>query len=239
MRFFKQKKIDWESEAYKHARFHYLLQLIYGESLAENYCRTMSMFAPTKEARDFLLQQQREEDMHLELLTDMVSHMERPHEKISKHLRAPHNIMDKALAEKDWPTAVMVQNFMIEGLAITLCQQQGKYGDELVHRVFQRILKDEVRHVAFGVQEIKKLIDADIDGSMRKKLIRVQRETLFRTILLFKDLAPDASKIGVQWDDLAEEIVREHVKRVEKAGLWLPLFDELFLKGAIIFLALI
>src|SRR5689334_5733137 len=133
MGFFRNKHLDWESESYKRARFHYLLQIIYGESLAINYCREMSEFAPTVQARDFLLQQQREEDTHLELLTETVSHMARPPVSISKHLQKMHQIMSDALARHDWATCILGQNFMIEGFSITLCEQQGEYGDDMIH----------------------------------------------------------------------------------------------------------
>lgn len=31
MRFLRKKKIDWESQEYKRARYHYLLQIIHSE----------------------------------------------------------------------------------------------------------------------------------------------------------------------------------------------------------------
>jgi 1,2-phenylacetyl-CoA epoxidase catalytic subunit len=239
MRFFRKKNVDWESEAYKRARFHYLLQIIYGESLAENYCQTMSTFAPTADARDFLLQQQREEDAHLELLTDMVSHMVQPNVPISKHARKLHDRMERALIEQDWATCLMIQNFIIEGFSITLCGQQGKYGDGEIHRVFERIVRDEKNHVAFGVRELKKLIDADTDGALQKKLAGIQRRILFRSILFFKDIAPDADDLGIAWDDLGERMMREHLERIAQVGLRLPFLDRLFLQTALTFFALL
>ena len=114
-------------------------------------------------------------------------------------------------------------------------EKKGKYGDEKIHQVFERIVKDEVRHVEFGIQELKKIIDADTNGTVQKKLIRIQRKTLFHAVLLFKDLAPDADDIGIKWDDLAEKVLREHMERIKRAGLRLPLMDRLFLKIAIAF----
>ena len=239
MRFSRKKVIDWESDEYQRARYHYLLQILYGESLATDYCSAMSTFAPTKEASDFLLQQKKEEDTHLELLTDVVSKMPRPPEHISHHMNKLHALMEPALATKDWPVCILVQNFIVEGLAITLCQEQGKAGDDTIRRVFSTILKDEVGHVAFGVKELKKVLASDIDGSKRKRLIRTQRKALYHSVLLFKDLAPDAGKIGMQWDDLAEKVVRDHMDRIKEAGFHLPLFDRTLLQAAISFFVLI
>ena len=235
MRFARKRIIDWESHEYKRARFHYLLQILYGESLAIDYCETMSTFAPTKEAKNFLLQQQEEENAHLELLTDVVSKMERPPERVSLHMNKLHKLMEPALKEKDWPACILVQNFIVEGLAITLCEQQGEYGDEVIHQVFDTILKDEVRHVAFGVQELRKVLESDTDGTMHKRLVRIQRKALYHAVMLFKDLAPDADDLGMQWDDLAEKVVRDHMNRIKQAGLNLPFLDRVFLKGAIAF----
>lgn len=239
MRFFGKKKIDWESSEYQRARFHYLLQILYGESLAVDYCLVMSAFAPTKEASAFLIQQKKEEDAHLELLTDVVSKMARPHEHISSHMTGLHRLMEPALEQKNWPVCILVQNFIVEGLAITLCQQQGKYADDTLHRVFTAIIKDEVRHVAFGVQELKKVLEKDTDGSVRRELVWIQRKALYHAIMLFKDLASDADEIGMEWDDLAEKVVRDHIDRIKQAGFHLPFFDRMSLKGAVAFFSIV
>ncbi len=235
MPFIRKKIINWESDEYKRARFHYLLQIIYGESLAIDNSSTMSAFAPTKEAKDFLLQQQKDEDKHLELLTDVVSKMERPNEHISPQMRKLHKLMESSLKEKDWVASILIQNFIVEGLAVTLCQQQGKYGDDTIHRVFSVIIKDEARHVAFGVQELKKVLETDTDGLIQKRLIRIQRKVLCHAIMLFKDLAPDVGDLGMKWDELAEKVIRDHMERIKKAGFHLPLLDRMFLKWALVF----
>lgn len=239
MRFLRKKKIDWESSEYQRARFHYLLQILYGESLAIDYCSAMSAFAPTKEASAFLLQQKKEEDVHLELLTDVVSKMARPHEHISSHMAGLHGLMEPALEQKNWPVCILIQNFIVEGLAITLCQQQGKYADDTLHRVFTTIVKDEVHHVAFGVQELKKVLEKDIDGRVRRELVWIQRKALYHAALLFKDLAPDARELGMGWDDLSKKVLSDHVERIKEANFHLPLFDRIFLKSAIAFFSIV
>lgn len=77
--------------------------------------------------------------MHLELLTDVVAHMDRPNEHISSHMGKLHKLMEPALEEKDWSTCILVQNFIVEGLAVTLCEQQGEYGDDVIHTVFSKM----------------------------------------------------------------------------------------------------
>ncbi len=233
MLLFSKKNINWESDEYERARFHYLLQILYGESLAINYCSRMSAFAPSVEARNFLLRQQQDEDAHLELLTDVVSKMPRPNEHISSHMNKLHALMEPALMNSDWPTSLLIQNFIVEGLAVTLCEQQGKYADDTIHQVFTLIIKDEVRHVAFGVQELKRVLEKDTSGQVRKKLILTQRYALYHAIMLFKDLAPDADELGMRWNELAEKVVRDHLLRIKAANFRLPLFDRMFLRGTL------
>jgi hypothetical protein len=59
-----------DSILYAKARHHYLTQIVYGEVLAKDYCKQMANFAPTEEAKEFLLKQQSEEEKHLEILTE-------------------------------------------------------------------------------------------------------------------------------------------------------------------------
>lgn len=236
MRFRRKKIINWESDEYKRARFHYLLQILYGESLAIDNSSMMSAFAPTKQAKEFLLQQQKDEDAHLELLTDVVSKMKRPKEHISSQMRKLHKLMEFWLKEKDWAACILIQNFIVEGMAITLCQQQGKYGDDTIHMVFSAILKDERRHVAFGVEELKKVLETDRDGLIQKRLTRIQRKALYYAIMLFKDLAPDAGELGMEWDDLAEKVIKDHMERINEANFHLPFLDRIFLRWALVFL---
>ena len=235
MRFSRSKAIDWDSPEYKQARFHYLLQILFGESLAENYCLRMSEFAPSQEARDFLVVQNKEESGHLELLTDAVSGMERSPDHVSTHLRKLHLIMEGVLARKDWAGAIFVQNFIVEGLVVTLFQEQRKYADPVIENVFSKIINDEIRHVTFGIEELQKVLAADHDGFIAKHLILLQRKTLFHAVLFFNDLAWDADDLGMHWDDLARVVVEDHVERIKRAGLHLPLADRLFLRAAYLF----
>ena len=235
MRLARHTKIDWDSPEYKQARFHYLLQILFGESLAENYCLRMSEFAPSQEARDFLVVQNREESAHLELLTEAVAGMERSPDHVSAHLRKLHSIMEGVLARKDWAGAIFVQNFIVEGLVVTLFREQKKYADPVIEDVFSKIIGDEIRHVAFGIEELRKVLAEDQGGSIARHLVSLQRQTLFHAVLFFNDLAWDADDLGMHWDDLARTVVEDHTERIQRAGLHLPAVDRLFLRAAYLF----
>lgn len=237
MKILRNKKVNIEDKNYQEARFHYLLQILFGESLAINYSKTIASFAPSKESQDFLLRQQKEEESHLELLSDYVASIDRPAVKISKHMKELHNIMEKSLEKKDYPASILVQNFIVEGLVIVLIEEMSKHGDEKLKKLCLKINKDEVSHVAFGVSELKKELLKD--SKLNKKLSNIQRLALFRAVLFFTDLAIEASYMGIAWDDLARKVVENHLTRIKDAGLKIPFYDKLLLKVAIWFFIIV
>jgi len=237
MKIFQNKKTDFDSEEYKKARFHYLLQILFGESLAINYSKTIASFAPSEESRNFLLLQQSQEENHLELLTDYVSSIDRPAVKISKHVKKLHAIMDKILEEKDYPSSILIQNFIVEGIVIILIKEMERHGDDELKQICATILRDEVSHVAFGVTELRKELAKD--KNLHKKLSNIQRLALFRSVLLFTDLASEARYMGIAWDKLAEEVVEDHLNRIKQAGFKIPFYDRWALKIAIWFFVIV
>lgn len=237
MKILRNKKVNVDDENYQKARFHYLLQILFGESLAINYSKTIAGFAPTEESQDFLLRQQREEETHLDLLSDYVAGIDRPAVKISKHMKELHSIMEKALESKDYPASILVQNFIVEGLVIVLIEEMSKHGDEKLKELCRTINKDEVFHVAFGVSELKKELLKD--SKLNKKLSNIQRLALFRAVLFFTDLAMEARYMGIAWDDLARKVVEDHLTRIKDAGLKIPFYDKLLLRAAIWFFVIV
>lgn len=224
---------DFASEGYKKARYHYLLQILFGESLAIDYSKTIAEFAPNAEAREFLLKQQNDEERHLEMLTDYVEKIDRPAVKISKHMRGLHKMVEKILEEKDYAGAVLMQNFIVEGLVIVLLKEMQKHGDADLKKICEDIIKDEVSHVGFGVSQMRELLIRD--PRLQTNLANLQRRALFRAVLLFTDLARDAKHLGIVWDGLARAIVEDHLSRVKEAGFNIPFYDRWALKIAIWF----
>lgn len=223
---------DFTSHEYARARLHYLIQIVFGESLAINYCKTIAEFAPTEEAKTFLLKQQAEEEKHLEMLTDAMEQMERPYAPISPNMKKLHMLMEDALTQKDYALSIFVQNFIVEGLVITLLEEMQKHCDPLLADVAKKIIADEVSHVQFGITELAKILKQK-DHQVYDDLIATQRKALFYAILLFADVARDTSKLGIAWDKLAEKTISTHVQRISEAGFTLPLFDRVFLNTAV------
>ncbi len=227
-----------DSETYAKARYHYLLQIVYGETIAIDYCRIMSSFAPTIEARDFLLQQQKEEDTHLELLTDYVGSHSRTDALISSHLKKLDELMSQAIEKRDYVECVFIQNFIVEGLNVSLLRELEHHTDGILSEISTTILRDELQHMEFGVTEIQKILQEDTSGEMRKKLIRLQRKVLFHATLLAVDLTRESRDLGIPMSELAEKTLGDHLQRISRAGFALPFTERFLLRGMLLFFKL-
>ncbi|MFZ2522912.1 MAG: hypothetical protein WAW92_00830 [Minisyncoccia bacterium] len=89
------------------------------------------------------------------------------------------------------------------------------------------------------MQELKKVLEKDIDGKVRRELIWVQRKALYHAALLFKDLAPDAGALGLGWDDLSKKVLSDYADRIKEANFHLQLFDRIFLRSVIAFFSIV
>lgn len=226
------------SEAYAKARYHYLLQIVYGETIAIDYCRIMATFAPTVDAKDFLLQQQKEEDAHLELLTDYLGDHLRTNASISSHLKKLDTLMSQAIEKRDYVECVFIQNFIVEGLNISLLRELEHHTDGVLSEISTTILQDELKHMEFGVTEIKRILEEDANGEIRKKLIRLQRKVLFHATLLSMDLTRESKDLGIPMSELSKKTLEDHIQRILKADFILPFVDRLLLRGVLLFFKL-
>lgn len=229
---------ETESQAYLKARYHYLLQIIFGETISIDYCRTMATFAPNKEASIFLLRQQEEEDLHLEMLTEYVGNHPRPQVLISPSLKKLDAIMSDAIQRRDYIDCVFIQNFIVEGLNIGLLKELEHHTDGTLSELSTKILKDEMGHMEFGIQEIQRILSENSDPLLIKRLIKLQRKTLFYATGLAAGLAREAKDLGIPMDEFAERILAEHLERISKVRLPLPFMDKILFNGMILFLKL-
>lgn len=223
---------DIDSIEYYRTRYHYLLQIIFGETIAIDYCKTIATFAPTEHARTFLLKQQLEEETHLELLTEYVGTHPRPHVLISKSLRKLDAIMVDAIERKDYVACIFVQHFIVEGLNISLLQELEHHADGALSELSTRILIDERRHMEFGVEEIKRMLGEDKSPALRRKLIQLQRKTLYYAIGLAITLSKESRNLGIPIKEFFGNTIEGHTERISRVGLRLPFVDTVFLKVA-------
>ena len=227
-----------ESEAYYTARYHYLLQIIFGETIAIDYCKTMATFAPNKAASVFLLQQQSEEELHLDMLTEYVGNNPRPHVLISPYLKKLDATMKDAIERKDYIECIFIQNFIVEGLNISLLRELEHHTDSTLSELCSKILQNEIGHMEFGISEVRRILEEDTSIVIRKRLIKLQRITLFYSTGLAMTLALEAKDLGIPMKEFAENVLKEHLDRIAQVNFPLPFLDTILFKGMILFLKL-
>ena len=227
---------ETETPEYFKARYYYLLQIIFGETIAIDYCKTMATFAPYEEAKTFLLKQQQEEELHLEMLVDYVGVNPRPNVLISPYLKKLDAIMQDAVDRKDYIDSVFIQNFIVEGLNISLLTELEHHADSNLSELSTKILRDEIGHMEFGIMEVRRILSENPSKELLRKLIKLQRITLFYSTGLAMTLAREAKYLGIPLDEFVKKVVSEHLERIKKSGFPLPLLDRVLCKGVIIFL---
>ena len=225
-----------DSFLYAKARHHYLTQIIYGEVLAKDYCIEMAKFAPTEEAKKFLLKQQSEEEEHLEMLTEYVTTHTRPVVSISKYIKKMHTMMDEAIAEKDYATCVFGQNFIVEALNVSFLNEIAHHADGELSELCQKILKEELAHEEFGVTEMKRTLREE---SANRKLLALCRKTFFYASLLALSLSLESKDLGIPMDEFARNTIIHQKERLKDIGLTLHFMDELLFSAVMRFLPMV
>lgn len=223
---------------YSKARYHYLIQIIYGETLAIDYCSKIAEFAPNEQARAFLLKQQEEENLHLELLTEYVSSHSRYSGEVSGYFSKVHVLMNEAIEEKDYVTAIFIQNFLVEGLVVTLLSELEHHTDPELSALSRRILDDERKHMEFGLIEMKRILEEGVSEEMMDKLKRVHRTTFLNGALLAISLLRESNRLGIPMPEFSKNVVNHHLERVQIAHFPISFIDQVFfstIRGALSF----
>lgn len=214
--------------SYSKARYHYVIQIIYGETLAIDYCSRIAEFAPNEEARNFLLEQQEEENLHLELLTEYVTVHSRYPEEVSGYFSNVHMIMNDAIEQKDYVTAIFIQNFLVEGLVVTLLSEFEHHTDSELSALSRRILNDERKHLEFGLSEMKRILQKGLDKGTMRKIRSVHRTTFLNGVFLAISLLRESNRLGIPMPEFSRNVIDQHLSRVYAAKFPLSLVDKMF-----------
>lgn len=214
-----------DSLVYAKARHHYLTQIVYGEVLAQDYCKKMALFAPTEIARNFLLKQQEEEAKHLEMLTDYVTTHTRPIVSISRYIKKMHEMMDEAIDNKDYITCIFGQNFIVEALNVSFLTEIAHHADGELSELCGKILKEELGHEEFGIKEMRRILSKD--KNIHTKLVKLYRKTFFYASLLALSLSFESKDLGIPMGEFARNVIIHQKERLQQIELRLRFFDEL------------
>ncbi len=135
-----------------------LSQFLHGEQGALLVASQLISCAPTYDAKLYAGSQTFDEARHVEVfsryLFDKVGFMY----PINPNLKA---LLDKVLTDERWDLKFIAMQIIIEGLALAAFRTVRMSSlDPLLHDILELVIRDEARHVAFGVTYMEKFVRA-------------------------------------------------------------------------------
>jgi hypothetical protein len=184
--------VGWEpyealgSEGQKEYGWHHLAwtvsQFLHGEQGALLVSSQLVSCAPTYEAKLYAASQTFDEARHVEVFSRYLREKIGITYPINVHLKA---LLDKILTDPRWDLKFIGMQMIIESLALAaLHVQRETAADPLLRDINDLIVRDEARHVAFGVtymeQYVKALAPAEIEDRARFafEACRIMRERI-------------------------------------------------------------
>jgi hypothetical protein len=158
---------------------------LHGEQGALLVASQLVSCAPTHDGKLYASSQTFDEARHVEVfaryLTDHAGFMY----PVNRHLKA---LLDKILTDPRWDLKFIGMQLIIESLALAAFNvQKVSTADPVLHDVLDLVIRDEARHVAFGVtymeQFVKNLSQNEIDDRalFAFEACRVMRERIVPT----------------------------------------------------------
>jgi hypothetical protein len=212
------------SEPEKEAICRVFSQLYYGERGAQVISGQLCTMVTDNEAAKFLSSQCMDEARHVEVFENLLTRIDHVY-PMNPFLNALLTDMKRTerLEEK-----LIGMNLLVEGLALSvfkftvkLFEQDPRYQNEIGRNVYEAIkliLKDESRHVGFGVIYLPRMLRE----LPRRRLAELQARQLAWMGLLFGSVRyhkRDAEVVGIPYVDILTDILADHQARVAEMGV--------------------
>jgi hypothetical protein len=160
-------------------------QFLHGEQGALLVSSQLVSCAPTYDAKLYASSQTFDEARHVEVFNRYLQEHVKINYPINRHLKA---LMDKILTDERWDLKFIGMQLIIESLALAAFHvQQAMAADPLLRNIIGLVVRDEARHVAFGVnymeQFVKSLPQNEIEdrAQFAFEACRVMRERIVPT----------------------------------------------------------
>ena len=195
----------------------------YGEHGAKLISAQLTLMAPTNEAAKFLSTQTMDEARHMEVFEGVLGFIDKIH-PINPFLNA---FLGDILEAKHFEDKLVGMNLLVEGLALSAFQlivknfQPGvnctEQGYEAIGKPIERIIRDESRHVGFGVLMLPEMLSK---LSMRRKATLRLRQLKWLLLLYgsVKYHQKDLELIGLDYLNLLDNLIEDHEKRIVECG---------------------
>ncbi len=192
-----KNKFAWRSLA------QVLSQFLHGEQGALMVASQLVSCAPTYDAKLYAASQTFDEARHVEVFNKYLRHRCKIEYPINPSLKL---LLDKIFADERWDLKFIDMQVLIEGLALAAFQTiAATTRDPLLRQIVTLVMRDEGRHVAFGVNYLEDWIKALPDNEIEKRAqfayeaCAIMRERLFSTVVEeeFGFDAEDARRIAI------------------------------------------
>jgi len=160
-------------------------QFMHGEQGAMLVASQLVSCAPTYDAKLYASSQTFDEARHVEVFHKYLTDRCRMIYPINPNLKA---LLDKVLTDERWDLKFIGMQILIEGLALAAFQSIAMTTrDPLLRQIVQLVIRDEGRHVAFGVNYLENWIRALPQDEIEERAefayeaCVIMRERLFNT----------------------------------------------------------
>lgn len=180
-----------------------LSQFLHGEQGALMVASQLVSCAPTYDAKLYAASQTFDEARHVEVFNKYLRERCKIEYPINPSLKL---LLDKILTDERWDLKFIGMQVLIEGLALAAFQTiAATTRDPLLRQIVTLVIRDEGRHVAFGVNYLEDWIKALPEDEIEERAqfayeaCAIMRERLFSTVVEeeFGFDAEEARKISI------------------------------------------
>ncbi|MCR9078910.1 MAG: ferritin-like domain-containing protein [Hyphomonadaceae bacterium] len=164
-----------------------LSQFLHGEQGAMMVASQLVSCAPTYDAKLYAASQTFDEARHVEVFNKYLRYRCNVEYPVNPSLKL---LLDKILTDERWDLKFIGMQVLIEGLALAAFQTMAHTTrDPLLRQILTLVMRDEGRHVAFGVNYLEDWIKALPEDQIEERAqfayeaCAIMRERLFSTIV--------------------------------------------------------
>ena len=125
-----------------------------------------------------------------------------------------HGNFQKALAEGNLTTCLLIQAILIEAFAISAYNVYIRVADPFAKKITEGVVKDEYLHLNYGQQWLKSNLD-----TCKEELIRANKENLPLIKSMLDEVANDAEVLHMDKEELMEEFMIAYQDSLVEMGL--------------------
>ena len=196
----------------------------YGEHGAKVISAQLTVLAPTNESSKFLATQTMDEARHVEVFEAIIGFIHGGVYPMNPFLNA---FLSDIIKTKYFEDKLIGMNLLVEGLALSafrMVVKELKNGDKvsvdgykIVGSPIEDIIRDESRHVGFGVVFLPEVLEG---LSWRRKTVLRLRQLAWLGLLYgsVKYHQADMEVMGLDYLQLLKELIEDHEKRIEDCG---------------------